>query len=76
MSQSISLLFEKEGRPLAPALRTRGERVVAAILAANEAVSHARTVRLQNQKRAVRLPLMGCTDRALERFSASAESLK
>ncbi len=34
MSQSISLLLKKEGKPLAPALRTQGERVVAAILAA------------------------------------------
>ncbi len=42
MSQSINLLLKKEGRPLALALRTQGERVVAAIFAANEVVSHAR----------------------------------
>jgi hypothetical protein len=40
MSQSISLLLKKEGRPLAPAFRTQGERVVAAIFAANEVVGH------------------------------------
>ncbi len=42
MSQSINLLLKKEGRPLALALRTQGERVVAAIFAANEVVSDAR----------------------------------